>query len=178
MFNKNAEDGIGYYSGLGVDQCDVLLADPTKSRYCLEHARQMGVDYYAPPELAEAVAQETATNLTRLVPKATRVLEIVMDDEDAPQGVRAKAACGGPGPHRLRPRCRRARRRADRHRRHHRGDHRTGWTRCVTRSWCGLTPVTVPGGIVDASTDGAEDTGDAGTSGAADDDGSGDEPVA
>ena len=52
----------------------------------------MGVDYYSPPELAEAVAKETATNLTRLVPKATKVLEDVMDDDEAPQGVRAKAA--------------------------------------------------------------------------------------
>jgi hypothetical protein len=92
MYNRVAEDGIGYYSGVGRIQCDVLLADPTKSRYCLEHARKMGVDYYAPAELAEAVDKETATNLTRLVPKATRVLEEVMDDEDAPQGVRAKAA--------------------------------------------------------------------------------------
>jgi hypothetical protein len=92
MFNRMAEDGIGYYSGVGKIQCDVLLADPTKSRYCLEHARKMGVDYYAPAELAEAVDKETATNLTRLVPKAARVLELVMDDEDAPQGVRAKAA--------------------------------------------------------------------------------------
>jgi hypothetical protein len=92
MFNRNSEDGIGYYSGAKRIQCEVLLADPTKSRYCLDHAKQMGVDYYAPPELAEAVAKETATNLTRLVPKATRVLEEVMADEDAPQGVRAKAA--------------------------------------------------------------------------------------
>jgi hypothetical protein len=50
------------------------------------------VDYYAPPELAAAVAAETSANLTRLVPKATKVLETVMDDEDAPAGVRAKAA--------------------------------------------------------------------------------------
>jgi len=92
MFNKMAEDGIGYYSGAKRIQCDVLLADPTKSRYCLEHAKKMGVDYYAPAELAEAVDKETATNLTRLVPKAVRMLELVMDDEDAPQGIRAKAA--------------------------------------------------------------------------------------
>lgn len=92
MFNKMAEDGIGYYSGHGRIQCDVLLADPTKSRYCLEHAAKMGVDYYAPTELAEAVDKETATNLTRLVPKAVRTLEKLMDDEDAPHGVRGKAA--------------------------------------------------------------------------------------
>ena len=92
MFNRNAEDGIGYYSGLGKSQCDVLLADPTKSRYCLEHARQMGVSYYAPAELAEATDKETAANLTRLVPKAVQVLEDVMNDMDAPAGVREKAA--------------------------------------------------------------------------------------
>jgi hypothetical protein len=92
MFNLVAEDGIGYYLGVSPLRCPVLLADPTKSRYCLEHARKMGVDYYAPPELAEATAKETATNLTRLVPKATKTLEMAMDDEDAPMGVRAKAA--------------------------------------------------------------------------------------
>jgi hypothetical protein len=92
MWNLMAEDGIGYYSGMPALRCSVTLADPTKSRYCLDHARQMGVDYYSPPELAEAVAKETATNLTRLVPKATKVLEDVMDDDEAPQGVRAKAA--------------------------------------------------------------------------------------
>lgn len=92
MWNLAAEDGIGYYSGLGRIQCDVMLADPTKSRYCLNHARQMGVYYYSPPELADATAKETNANLTRLVPKATRTLEEVMDDLDAPHGVRAKAA--------------------------------------------------------------------------------------
>jgi hypothetical protein len=92
MFNKNAEDGIGYFSGMGRRQCETLLADPTKSRYCLDHARQMGVDYYSPSELTDAVDREVATNLTRLVPKAVATLEDVMDDMDAPQGVRAKAA--------------------------------------------------------------------------------------
>jgi hypothetical protein len=92
MWNNAAEDGIGYYSGLGRRQCETVLADPTKSRYCLEHARLMGVDYYAPSELSEAADSEAATNLTRLVPKAIRVIEDVMDDEDAPPGIRAKAA--------------------------------------------------------------------------------------
>ena len=92
MYNRNSEDGIGYYSGAKRIQCEVLLADPTKSRYCLEHAKKMGVDYYAPSELAEAVDKETSANLTRLVPKAAAVLEEVMEDVDAPQGVRAKAA--------------------------------------------------------------------------------------
>jgi hypothetical protein len=92
MWNKNAEDGIGWFSGMGRKQCETILADPTKSRYCLDHARQMGVDYYSPSERTEAVDRETAANLTRLVPKAVATLEEVMDDLDAPHGVRAKAA--------------------------------------------------------------------------------------
>ena len=92
MWNNNAEDGIGYYSGLGKRQCETVLADPTKSRYCLEHAGAMGVDYYAPGELSETADKEAATNLTRLVPKAIRTIEDVLDDEDAPPGIRAKAA--------------------------------------------------------------------------------------
>jgi hypothetical protein len=92
MFNLHAEDGIGYYSGLGKRQCETVLADPTKSRYCMEHSALMGVDYYSPSELSEAADSEAATNLTRLVPKAIRTIEEVMDDEDAPPGIRAKTA--------------------------------------------------------------------------------------
>lgn len=91
-FNLNAEDGIGHYSGMGYRQCAVKVADPTRSRYCLEHARRLGVDFYSPAETSEATDAETAGNLTRLVPKAVSTLETVMDDIDAPQGVRAKAA--------------------------------------------------------------------------------------
>jgi len=92
MWNHSSEDGIGYYSGLGKRQCETVLADPTKSRYCLEHAGQLGVDYYSPSELSETADKEAATNLTRLVPKAIRTIEEVLDDEDAPPGIRAKAA--------------------------------------------------------------------------------------
>lgn len=92
MWNHSSEDGIGYYSGLGKRQCETVLADPTKSRYCLQHATELGVDYYSPSELSEAADSEAATNLTRLVPKAIRTIEEVMDDEDAPAGIRAKAA--------------------------------------------------------------------------------------
>jgi hypothetical protein len=92
MWNNNAEDGIGYYSGLGKRQCETVLADPTKARYCMDHAQKMGVDFYAPGELSEAADKEAATNLTRLVPKAIKTLEMVMDDEDAPAGIRAKSA--------------------------------------------------------------------------------------
>jgi hypothetical protein len=92
MFNLMADDGIGYMMGVAPLRCSTMLADPTKSRYCLEHAKMMGVDYYGPGELAELTAAETASNLTRLVPKAVKRLEQTMDDEEAPQGVRAKAA--------------------------------------------------------------------------------------
>jgi hypothetical protein len=33
MWNRNSEDGIGYYSGATRIQCDTVLADPTRSRY-------------------------------------------------------------------------------------------------------------------------------------------------
>jgi hypothetical protein len=92
MWNNNAEDGIGYFSGIKKRQCETVLADPTKSRYCMEHAQAMGVDFYAPGELSEAADKEAATNLTRLVPKAIKTLEMVMDDEEAPPGIRAKSA--------------------------------------------------------------------------------------
>lgn len=91
MFNTMAEDGIGHMSGTW-RQCATRIADPTRSRYCLDHAQKMGVEYYSPGEFSELTAGETASNLTRLVPKAVRTLEKVMDDEDAPHGVRMKAA--------------------------------------------------------------------------------------
>jgi hypothetical protein len=37
-FNLTAEDGVGYLSGMHAS-CPVRLADPTKSRYCLQHQR-------------------------------------------------------------------------------------------------------------------------------------------
>lgn len=91
MYNLMADDGIGYGSGTWV-QCKHRIADPTKSRYCLEHAEQMGQEYFSPGEHSELTAKEVSSNLTRLVPKAVHTLETVMDDGDAPAGVRAKAA--------------------------------------------------------------------------------------
>jgi hypothetical protein len=91
MYNLTAEDGIGHMSGSWV-QCSTRIADPTKSRYCMTHAEKLGVDYWSPPEWSEAIAKETNANLTRLVPKAVRTLEAVMDDAEAPPGIRAKAA--------------------------------------------------------------------------------------
>jgi len=92
MWNMRAEDGIGDYEGTGWRQCQVKVSDPTKCRYCMEHARSLGVDFYSHGETAEATARETSGNLTRLVPKAVGTLENVMDDKDAPAGIRAKAA--------------------------------------------------------------------------------------
>jgi hypothetical protein len=92
MWNMAAEDGIGYFSGIKKRQCETVLADPTKARYCLEHAQAMGVDFYAPGELSETADKEAANNLTRLVHKAIKVLEQVMDDDEAPPGIRAKSA--------------------------------------------------------------------------------------
>ena len=92
MWNMRADDGIGDFEGVGWRQCPVKVSDPTKCRYCMAHARKLGVDFYDHGETAEATARETAGNLTRLVPRAVAVLEEVMDDPDAPAGVRAKSA--------------------------------------------------------------------------------------
>lgn len=73
-------------------QCKMRLADPTKSRYCYEHSIELGVAYYSPEEGAAIVQAESTSNLLRLVPKAIGTLEDVMNDEDAPEGVRVKAA--------------------------------------------------------------------------------------
>jgi hypothetical protein len=73
-------------------QCRMRIADPTKSRYCYEHAMEVGAVYYSPEEGAAIVSAESTANLLRLVPKAIRTIEAVMDDEEAPHGVRAKAA--------------------------------------------------------------------------------------
>jgi hypothetical protein len=91
MFNLMAEDGIGMGSGM-VKQCKTRIYDPTKSRYCVDHAAMLDVEYYSPGEFSEISAGEASANLTRLVPKAVRTLELVMEDADAPPGIRAKAA--------------------------------------------------------------------------------------
>lgn len=91
MYNLSSDDGIGHGSGMW-RQCKTRIADPTKSRYCLEHATEMGLEFYSPGEHSELTAKEVSANLTRLVPKAVSTLETVMDDQDAPPGIRAKAA--------------------------------------------------------------------------------------
>lgn len=97
-FNLDAPDGIGHgydpdtYAKYPFRQCRQRLADPTKSRYCYEHASQLGVAFFSPDEAAGLVQAEATSNLLRLVPKAVRTLEDVMEDDEAPAGIRAKAA--------------------------------------------------------------------------------------
>jgi hypothetical protein len=91
MFNLMADDGIGHGTGTWV-QCKQRIADPTRSRYCMDHAATVGEEHFSPGERSELTAKEVSANLTRLVPKAVSTLEDVMDDGDAPAGVRAKAA--------------------------------------------------------------------------------------
>jgi hypothetical protein len=75
-----------------IRQCPTRLADPTKSRYCISHAMELGVASYSPDEATAVIMAESTANLYRLVPKAVKTLETVMEDEEAPHGVRAKAA--------------------------------------------------------------------------------------
>jgi len=91
-WNMRADDGIGDYEGTGWRQCPTKVSDPTKARYCFSHSQALGIDFYSPPETAEVIARETSGNLTRLVPKAVQTLEDVMNDKDAPAGIRAKSA--------------------------------------------------------------------------------------
>jgi len=72
-------------------QCRNRLADPTLSRYCTEHRETVG-EALAPDDYISTVADEARANLVRLVPKALTTAESVMDDDDAPAGVRLKAA--------------------------------------------------------------------------------------
>lgn len=76
----------------GIMQCRSRIADPTKARYCYEHAMELGVTPFTPTEAQDIVAAETTGNLQRLVPKAVRTLELIMDKPDAPEGVRLKAS--------------------------------------------------------------------------------------
>lgn len=72
-------------------QCRNRLADPTLSRYCTEHREDVG-EALAPDDYLSTVADEARANLVRLVPKALTTAESVMDDGNAPAGVRLKAA--------------------------------------------------------------------------------------
>lgn len=89
--SPDGSPGGAGYGRTGIRQCRTRLADPTKSRYCYEHATELGVAY-SPEETVQVIAAESTANLQRLVPKAVRTLELVMEDNDAPPGIRAKAA--------------------------------------------------------------------------------------
>jgi len=72
-------------------QCRVVIADPREIRYCLEHAAKVG--YPLTPEQREKFTKDEARiKLQGLSSRAVATLEKVMDDPDAPAGVRAKAA--------------------------------------------------------------------------------------
>jgi hypothetical protein len=72
-------------------QCRVVIPDPRKLRYCLEHAS--AVNYPLTPADREAAAREEARiRLQGLSSSAVATLERLMQDPDAPAGVRAKAA--------------------------------------------------------------------------------------
>jgi hypothetical protein len=72
-------------------QCEVVIPDPRKLRYCMKHAMKLG--YPVAPEDREAWTREEARiRLQGLSSRAVAALADVMEDEDAPAGVRAKAA--------------------------------------------------------------------------------------
>ena len=88
-YNLSAPDGVGSgwdpttSSRYGFKQCQTRIADPTKARYCFEHATELGVAFYSPEETIATVQAEATANLIRLVPKAHRALERVLDDDEA-----------------------------------------------------------------------------------------------
>lgn len=103
MFDRMAQDpskrASGRYdgglSGTGIDpgfQCRTTLADPTRSRYCREHARRMGVDYYDPETETELQVIEGHQRLYDSVGDSIATMLEVMGDPDTPAGVRAKTA--------------------------------------------------------------------------------------
>lgn len=79
--------------------CSAMATGKTRTRckewalpgfdHCVEHLPREEID---PSELADQTRLHTALKLLRLVPRAVTTLEQVMDDADAPAGVRAKAA--------------------------------------------------------------------------------------
>ena len=73
-------------------QCLTKVADPTRSRYCREHARQMGVDYYDPSTETELSVIEGEQSLYSHVGASIATMLEVMQDPDTPAGVRAKTA--------------------------------------------------------------------------------------
>lgn len=73
-------------------QCKVTIADPTKSRYCRDHARELGVDFYDPQTETEMSVTEGSNSLYSSVGVSIATLLEVMRDPNTPAGVRAKTA--------------------------------------------------------------------------------------
>jgi len=72
-------------------QCRTVVADPREIRYCMEHAAKLNYPL-TPDQIEKYTGDETRIKLKGLSSKAVTQLEKVMDDPDAPAGVRAKAA--------------------------------------------------------------------------------------
>jgi hypothetical protein len=86
-----ADDAPRGVRGGGYFQCRTVIADPREMRYCMEHAKK--INYPLTPEQLERFTKEEARiRLQGLSSRAVAALEKVMDDPDAPAGVRAKAA--------------------------------------------------------------------------------------
>lgn len=100
MYDRMARSPVsrrhdGGLASTGIDpghQCRTKLADPTRSRYCREHARQMGVDYYDPQTETELNVLEGHNMLYDSVGASIATMLEVMKDPDTPAGVRAKTA--------------------------------------------------------------------------------------
>jgi len=86
-----ADDAPRGIRGGGYFQCRTVIPNPRELRYCMVHAKK--INYPLTPEQLETFTKEEARiKLQGLSSRAVATLEKVMDDLDAPAGVRAKAA--------------------------------------------------------------------------------------
>ena len=72
-------------------QCTTLVPDPRELRYCMEHAKKIGYPL-TPEQLERCTDAETKIRIKSLSSKAVAQIERVMDDIDAPAGVRLRAS--------------------------------------------------------------------------------------
>lgn len=72
-------------------QCPVVIADPREIRYCMRHVLELNYPV-APADRERWTREEARIRLQGLSSRAVATLERVMDDDNAPAGVRAKAA--------------------------------------------------------------------------------------
>lgn len=87
LFNEHPKD-LPIYD---YAQCRTVLPDPTKIRYCLKHAIEVGYPL-SPQDVEEMSKAEARVGLQGLMPTAVQTLQEVMRDPEAPAGARAKAA--------------------------------------------------------------------------------------